>query len=173
MGYIVQRLGHTVVQGKFSKQEQNTSSTYRELAAILYMLKSFNNLLIHKTIQWNSDNENVGRIIQVGSTKPDLQSLALQIYYMCLKNDNRIRSVWIPREENTLARPNDTDDFGIDFKTFCFIQRKLGICTIDRFADDKNTKLNRFNSKYFCPNTEDVDAFSVNWQGEFNWLSSP
>ena len=78
-----------------------------------------------------------------------------------------------PREENTLAdyysRPNDTDDFGIDFKTFYFIQRKLGICTIDRFADDKNTKLNRFNSKYFCPNTEDVDAFSVNWQGEFNW----
>ena len=85
------------MQGKFSKQEQNTSSTYRELAAILYMLKSFNNPLIHETIQWNSDSQNVGRIIQVGSTKPDLQSLALQIYYMCLKNDNRIQSVGIPQ----------------------------------------------------------------------------
>ena len=69
----------------------------------------------------------------------------LSKYYICMQNNNRIHSVWIPREENRLAdhysRPNDTNDFGIDFKTFYFIQRKLGICTIDRFADDKNTKI--------------------------------
>ena len=117
---IVQRLGHTVAQVKFSEQDQNTSSTYRELAAIVCMLQSFKNLLINESIQWNSNNQNVERILQVGSIKPDLHSLALQIYYMCIQNNNRIHSVWIPREENTLAdhysRPNDTDDFGIDFK---------------------------------------------------------
>ena len=113
--YIVQRLGHTVAQGQISEQVQNTSSTYRELAAIVYMLQSFKQLLINESIQWNSNNQNVGRIIQVGSTKPDLHSLALQIYYLCMQNNNRIHSVWIPREENTLAdhysRPNDTDDW--------------------------------------------------------------
>ena len=60
------------------------------------------------------------------------------------------------------SRPNDTGD--IDYETFC---------TVDRIADDKNTKLKRFNSKYYCPNTEAVNAFSVNWQGELNWLCPP
>ena len=46
-GYIVQRLGHTVAQGKFSEQDQNTSSTYRALAAIVYMLQGFKHLLIN------------------------------------------------------------------------------------------------------------------------------
>ena len=175
-GYIVQRMGCTIAQRKFSPNETNTSSTYRELAAVLYMLQSFKSILRNETIQWNSDNQNVGRIIQVGSTKPVLQLLALQIYHLCLQNNNKIHSVSRPREENTLAdhfsRPNDTDDFGIDFKSFYYIQRKLGARTVDRFADDKNTKLNRFNSKYYCPNSEAADAFSVNWQGEFNWLLS-
>ena len=176
-GYVVQRMGITVAQGNFSKHEQHTSSTHRELLAILYMLQSFKRILKNESIQWNSDNMNIGTIIQAGSTKPDLQALALQIYNLCITNNNRIYSVWIPREENVLAdfysRPNDTDNFGIDQKTFYHIQRNLGVCTVDRFADDKNAKLNRFNSKYFCPNTEAVNTFSCNWNGEFNWLCPP
>ena len=45
--------------------------------------------------------------------------------------------------------------------------------TIDRFADDFNKKVNKFNSKYYCPQTQQVDAFAVDWSGEFNWLSPP
>ena len=176
-GYIVQKLGNTVAQGSFSRPEQNTSSTHRELLAVVNILKSFTDVLRNENILWHSDNSNVGRIIEVGSTKPDLQEIALQIYEICIANNNRIFSVWIPREENTLAdyyaRPSDTDNFGIDYKTFYYIQRSFGMCNIDRFADDKNTKLKRFNSKYFCPNTEAVNAFTCNWEGDFNWLCPP
>ena len=135
------------------------------------MLQSFKHLLINESILWNPDNQNVGRIIQVGSTKPDLHSLALQIYYMCMQNNNRIHSVWIPREENTLAahysRSNDTDDFGIDSKTFYFIQRKLGICTIDRFADDKNTKLWKAINTHRTDVTENPQIDDIIWKYSF------
>ena len=110
-GYIVQRLGKTIAQGKFSRQEKHTSSTYRELAAVNYMLRSFKNILRDETIQWNSDNQNVCRIIQAGSTKPDFQSLALQIYHTCISNNNKIYSVWIPREENTFTTFNENLGF--------------------------------------------------------------
>ena len=86
---------------------------------------------------------NVARIIQPGSTKHDLHSIALRIYEKCIKLKNHIIPVWLPREENTIAdffsRPNDTDNFSIDYRTFRYIQKKLGKCTIDRFADDKNS----------------------------------
>ena len=74
---------------------------------------------------------------------------------------------WIPREKNKLAdyfsKINDTDDFSIDYKTLYVILRTLGTCTIDRFANNNNTKLKRFNSKFYFPNTEAVNAFACNW----------
>ena len=44
---------------------------------------------------------------------------------------------------------------------------------MDRFADNIKCKLPKFNSKYWCPNTYQVDAFSVSWEGEVNWLVPP
>ena len=48
-----------------------------------------------------------------------------------------------------------------------------GPFTIDRFADSKNTKLKRFNSKFLCPSTEGVDAFTVSWKSENNFIVPP
>ena len=44
---------------------------------------------------------------------------------------------------------------------------------MDRFASDYNTKCIRFNSRWWCRNTEGVNAFSQNWQGENNWIVPP
>ena len=70
---MVHRMDNIVAQGTFSWQEQNTSSTHRELLAICYMIESFGNILKNETIQWYSDNSNVDKIINSGSIKPDLQ----------------------------------------------------------------------------------------------------
>lgn len=48
-----------------------------------------------------------------------------------------------------------------------------GVHTVDRFATHYNKKCVRFNSKYWCPNTECVDAFIACWKGENNWLVPP
>ena len=45
--------------------------------------------------------------------------------------------------------------------------------TIDRFACSYNAKLSRFNSRFYQPGTEAVDAFLQNWEFENNWLLPP
>ena len=45
--------------------------------------------------------------------------------------------------------------------------------TIDGFATKENTKTERFNSKFWGPKTEAVDAISQNWSNEHNWLVPP
>ncbi len=42
--------------------------------------------------------------------------------------------------------------------------------TVDRFATFQNCQLTRFNSRCWNPGSEAVDAFTVNWSGELNWL---
>ena len=45
--------------------------------------------------------------------------------------------------------------------------------SVDRFANHSNKKLSRFNSKYWNPGTEAVDAFTQDWHGENNWIVPP
>lgn len=45
-----------------------------------------------------------------------------------------------------------------------------GPFSIDGFANFENKKLTRFNSRFWNPGSEAVDAFSHNWLGENNWL---
>jgi len=45
--------------------------------------------------------------------------------------------------------------------------------TVDRFANSYNSHLPRFNSRFYMPGSESVDAFSISWAGENNWLVPP
>ena len=45
--------------------------------------------------------------------------------------------------------------------------------TVDRFADNKNAKASRFNSRFWCQGTQGVDAFSRDWSNENNHLAPP
>ena len=57
--------------------------------------------------------------------------------------------------------------------TFHFINSRFGPFTIDRFSDDTNKKLPKFNSRYYVPGTSHVNAFTADWGSENNWLSPP
>ena len=72
-----------------------------------------------------------------------------------------------------LSKVIDWDDWCTTYSLFQFIESRWGPHTVDRFADSGNTKLPRFNSKFFCPNTEGVDAFSLAWSDENNYLVPP
>ena len=50
------------------------------------------------------------------------------------------------------------DDWLLDMGTFRFLDCLWGPHTVDRFADNYNAHLTRFNSRYACPGTEAVDA---------------
>jgi len=62
------------------KNEASRSSTWRELFAVLYTLKSFCKIFQNQSILWHTDNFAVSLIVKKGSNKEHLQKLALEIY---------------------------------------------------------------------------------------------
>ena len=56
---------------------------------------------------------------------------------------------------------------------FQTVDKVWGPHTIDLFADFYNKQTSRFNSRCWNPNTEVVDAFTVDWHGENNWWCPP
>ena len=67
----------------------------------------------------------------------------------------------------------DIDDWGTCPEFFEFMDYIWGPHTVDRFASYLNKKLMRFNSKFWSPGVEAVDAFSQNWKNEINWIVPP
>ena len=176
-GYVVQKLGNIVARGDFNSHERHTSSTYRELLAVKLILQSFRLELKNESVQWFSDNNNVSRIIEVGSSRPHLHKLAIEIFDICISHDINLQSTWIPREENviadTLSKTVDSDNWSIDCESFEYIQSHFGEFTFDRFSDDLNKKVACFNSKFHCPSSSGVNAFTLHWGDKFNWLCPP
>ena len=56
---------------------------------------------------------------------------------------------------------------------FQWLVRIWGPHTIDRFASPGNAQLNRFNSRFYSPGAEAVDAFTCSWTEDNNWWVPP
>ena len=167
-----------IVNRVFTQEEIATSSTERELLAVLHGLIQLKELLQGCTVNWNTDSKNVARITKRGSMKPYLINLAVAIFQIARKHKITLNVIWIPRSQNEEAdlwsRVQDFNDWGIDSD---YVQQ---ICsyfqiqpTIDRFADSKNKKFTRFNSRFYHKESEAVDCFTQHWGAEINWLVPP
>ena len=73
------------------KKEKSFVSTWRELQAIVYGLKSFKEILRDETIHWFTDNNGASIIAKMGSKKTHLQELALEIYDVCRRFNIRFK----------------------------------------------------------------------------------
>ena len=115
--------------------------------------------------------------MQYGSKKPDLQTEALVIFSTCLQQHIRIEPEWIPSDQNEqadyISRLVDYDDWMLNPEIFHLLDAMWGPHTIDRFANMFNNQLVRFNSRFWDPTSEAVDAFTCNWAGENNWWYPP
>ena len=63
--------------GMFPEPDLHTSSTFRELKAVLYVLQSYAKELANKSIKIFVDNHGASRILTIGSPKPHLQEVVL------------------------------------------------------------------------------------------------
>ena len=54
-------------------------------------------------VRWFTDNQNVVRILTVGSGKEHLHKEAVKIFRLCMCQNIRLEPEWIPRERNELA----------------------------------------------------------------------
>lgn len=165
------------VVGSWSKQEMLKSSTWREAEAIRRILVSNLAVFEGKKLKIYSDNKNVKTVLRSGSTKVDLQTIALQIYNVCEKRDITLIPEWIPREKNTradfLSRCHDCDDWEINNLVFRDLDNRWGPHTVDRFATNYNNKCMRFNSRWWVPEAEAVNAFDQDWSNDCNWMVPP
>ena len=172
-GFTVEHGCH-VAHGSWSAEEMTQSSMRRELKAVRMVLKSLVLKLKNEQVRWFSDNQNVVTILNIGSKKPNLQKEALAVFSIAAQNLIRIEPEWIQRTENQqadyLSRIQDRDDWKIHPALFATINLQWGPHTIDRFANNLNTQLPRFNSRFWCPGTEAVDTFTCDWGQEVNWV---
>ena len=124
-----------------------------------------------------TDNQNVVRIIQNGSRNATLQAEALAIFAVCMNNSIHIEPEWIPREHNQLAdyysRIIDHDDWMLNPIAFGRLDSLWGPHTVDRFANSINAQVVRFNSRFWSPGSEAVDAFTCDWGEDNNWWCPP
>ena len=160
--------------------EISKSSTWRELEAVYLSVRAFVPFLRGRKVKLFTDNKGVVSITEKGSMINELHELSLKIFKYCKENQISLQVQWVPRDQNDKAdaflttrlksRVVDFDDWGVSRIFFQFIDGLWGPHSVDRFADDLNAKLPKFNSKFWCPKTDQVDAFSCNWAGENNWL---
>ena len=108
---------------------------------------------------------------------PILQNLALEIFQLSVASNIIIEPEWIPREYNEVAdyisKTVDYDDWMLHPAIFAQLDSLWGPHSIDRFANPHNRQVERFNSRFWVPETEAVDTFAVDWGSENNRWCPP
>ena len=147
----------------WSIAETALSSTCRELKAVCLALEAFASRLSGSKVVWYSENQNVASILLNGSRKTDLQLLALQAFHICLQFRISLDPKWIPGDLNSgaelISRLIEFDDYELNDVIFQGSDELWGPHTVYRFACNCYAKLPRFNSRFFQPGSEAVDAF--------------
>ena len=85
-GAVIEGTNH-VARRMFSRSEQETSSTYRELLAIQFALQAFQPLLNNCNVKLFTDSQMAVRITEAGSMKFEYHQLAIfSIFSTCLRD---------------------------------------------------------------------------------------
>ena len=130
---------------KIEKYKKGTSSTFRELLAVKHVLNSFGYILKKQSVQVNIDNSSTCGILSIGSSKPHLQNLVIDIFNFCTRFNIELIPQWIQKEQNYLAafysRTNDMDNWSIDNESFNIINNKYGPFSVERFANNLKKKI--------------------------------
>ena len=161
-GVYVATLDGVPASGMFPESDLHTSSTFRELEAVLYVLQSYAEKLANQSVKIFVDNQSASRILTIGSPKPHLQEVLLEVLKFCFRFGISIEAQWLPREENLcadlLSRFIDKDDWRLNPRVFSMIDKKWGPHSIDRFSSHLNNQVPKFNSKFFSAACFGVDA---------------
>ena len=149
----------------------------RELLAVKYVIISLIDKFSGSSIKWYTDNKNVALMLNIGSKKQHLQSEIMQIFNICYPRSINIDIEWIPRTQNEradyLSKIYDDNDWGISDILFNWLEELWGPHSIDRFANYLNTKLPRYNSRYWNSGSESINTFVCDWGHENNYVCPP
>ena len=119
-----------VVHVMFDENEIKQSSTFRELKAVEFVLKTLHSHLSGRFVKLYSDNQNLVLIVNVCSMKRELQKIAFSIFKQCLSFNIFLDVAWVPRLLNTEAdfysKIFDYDDWEINQLVFNYLDQIWG-----------------------------------------------
>jgi len=149
------------------------------MLAILMALKASLGLIAGKCIQVLTDNISaVAYLNHMGGPSPRLSRLALAIWAEAIDIGVSIKFAHIAGvmnwESDFWSQKPDKHNWMLHPKLFNYLNRLWVPHTINSFANCQNAQLPRFNSRYWEPLSEAVDALSHgNWHSENNFVNAP
>ena len=136
----------------FTNAERTQSSTYRELATILFVLNALRPFLSSFRVKWFTDNQGVARIVLVGSMHFELYLLASDIFSFCYNHGINLEIDWVPRslddKADNLSKIGHYRGWEIVPEIFQLLDSRWGAHTVDCFATFYNFKVPRFFSRF-------------------------
>jgi len=170
-----------VLEYKFNEQQRGSSSSARELLAVLMTIRQaeIDHTLNNSFIYWCTDSENAVRALTKGSRTPEIQKIVFEIALRIKKLNLKIEPVYLRREDPRIqvadagSKSTDTDNWSIDESSFQELHEIFNF-EYDLFADSFNKKCEKFCSLYYHEEAMAVDAFSISWEHKGNlWLTPP
>ena len=154
----------------FTPEEQELSSSFRELLAISHGFSKFENFLKtqrNKIVIWITDNQCVFSFLNKGSRVPAIQRILLQIKEQEYNFGILLYVKWMHRESDPIRLADlgsklnsSSDEYGIDHDHFLFLQQYFNVIfEIDAFASHRNRRCVRFISKIPQNEAFDIDFF--------------
>jgi len=178
-------LSAPLARGTFSDVEAARSSTWRELHGSALVLESFVQAgLRDQVVDLQVDNlgssfifANAGSQNRGLDDELDLHPEVLHLEQTAADARLDLMLTWVTRDLNQAAddvsKLVDPYNYALEASIFAELGALFGPFDVDRFSDAKNARLGRFNSRYWSPGTEAVDAFSVSWANVCNWVHPP
>lgn len=169
-------------RSQLTAEQKAVSSGHRELLAVRQTLefytRSWTDTRSPANIYWLTDSENLVRFLAKGSGKKQIQAEIFKVMTLCQKLNIRIVPIHLLRDDPRIqvaddgSKRLDTDDWQVDFATFQQLQQDTQF-SIDLFADNYNSRCQKFYSNFYCQNTSGIDAFCHSWNKEVAWACPP
>jgi hypothetical protein len=166
--------------GLFEKKAcaPHTSSTYRELLALLSALRSpaISEHIRESRVTFVLDSTAaVFNLQKGGGPVRELSALVKDIWKECIAHTIDATAEWISRDKNEeadiLSRFRDAADWSLNPALFQQLEGRWGPHSIDRFATQYNNHCKRFNARYFDSKAEAMDAFTQDWSKDNNYAN--
>ena len=169
--------GHEA-KGDWNSRLSQKSSNHRELFAILMALETFRNFVRGSTVEILSDNSTAGAYIRnKGGPVTELTQIAIAIWGLAEHFHIDLICTHIPGVMNSqadrLSRSPDVHNWMIHPTLFNLLNKRFGPFSIDRFATNMNAHLPRFNSRYWEPESEGINALAQDWSNDNNFANPP
>ena len=126
-----------------------------------------------------------GEYVSGGSPNAELQRLAVQLLDLQFARGFSLVFEWVPRDLNVradfLSHASEMrhHSYSLRAEWFAYLDGLWGPHSVDRFASAENRQplgapnTGRFCAQFFHPEAEWIDAFTLPWGGENNWLFPP